>query len=78
MHGAQHDDRSASQNATSIGNRMPDGVDLAARPEHERAVERVAAEQPAPARPRVVGDLGRRQHLTVAHEPGHRTRSVTR
>ena len=37
---------SVSQNATSIGNRMPDGVHVAARAEHQRAVELVAAEQP--------------------------------
>ena len=64
---------SGSQNATSIAKRMPRGVHVAARAQHERALERVAPEQPAPTGARGVGHLGCCQHVTVADEPGHRS-----
>ena len=51
-------------------------VHLAARPQHERALEVVAAREPTRALTAGPGHLGDRQHVVVANQPGH-ARSYT-
>ena len=51
----------------------PEGVHLPARPEHEHAVEPVAADQPAPAQPpRSTATSAAASTSSSTHQPGHR------
>ena len=49
----------------------PERVHHAAGPEHQHAVDPLPADETPPAQAPRDRDLGRRQHVVAAHEPGH-------
>ena len=75
---AQHDEVAGRRSATSIGEAHAERVHRPGRPEQQRAVDAVAAEQAPPARRRVVGHLEAGQHLPVPEQPGHAELPVRR